>query len=126
MSKLSKTARASMAQTVGQKVVISDETYVKNLRDDLANKRYVAQEGARALLRAHDVALTTIGELNEQVNLLQIDSKSQENLIKDLIASNDKLKAEIAAAQEIFGNAAKSTEYSTLESLEAEAKNNHD
>lgn len=126
MSKVSKTARASMAQTVGTKAVISDEVYIKNLRNDVNSGLYVAQEGAKALLRAYDASLNTIGELNEHVNNLEADATNSERLIKDLIANNEKLKAEIGAAQAIFGNTTKSTEYSTLEELEAEAKNNHD
>lgn len=90
----SKTARASMVQTVGEKKVIPDEVYIRNLRYDVNNGIHATQEGAKALLRAYDAALNTIGELNERVNLLEIDGKSQESLIKDLIAAKDKLQAE--------------------------------
>lgn len=66
MSKVSKTARASMAQTVGTKAVIPDEVYVKNLRNDVASGLYVAQEGAKALLREYDKALAEISELKKR------------------------------------------------------------
>ena len=133
MSKVSKTARASAVQTVGQKVVITDETYLKNMRYDLANGLYVAQEGARALLRLYDVALAEIKQLTDKLSgaELALADKVIENegQYKEILAAKEviaNLETEIAAAQAIFGNATKSTEYSTLEALEAEAKNNHD
>ena len=128
MSKTSKTARASMVIGPVGKTVISDEVYVKNLRNDVGSGLYVAQEGAKALLRSYDAALITINELNEHVNNLEADKTNSENLIKDLIANNEKLKAEIVAAQAIFGTT-KFTETSVpgeIEGFEAEAKNNHD
>ena len=59
MSKESKTARASMSagQAKTEKKVISDEQYIKNLRYDTENGLYVAQEGAKALLREYDKLL---------------------------------------------------------------------
>lgn len=127
MSKVSKTARASAVQTVGQKVVITDETYLKNLRYDLANGLYVAQEGARALLRLYDVALAEIKQLTDKLSgaELALADKVVENegQYKEILAAKEviaNLETEIAAAQAIFG--AKFKEYSTLEELEAEAK----
>lgn len=50
-----KAAAAAAAMNQGSKKVISDEKYIENLRYDLANGLYVAQEGARALLRQFDL-----------------------------------------------------------------------
>ena len=68
MSKVSKTARASMAQTVGTKAIIPDEVYIKNLRYDVSNGIHATQEGAKALLRAYDAALARVADLESQLN----------------------------------------------------------
>lgn len=82
MSKVSKTARASAGVVVKETKVISDETYIKSLRNDLESGLYVAQEGARALLRAYDTlyknnqaldaelqaALKQVAELQAELN----------------------------------------------------------
>lgn len=134
MSKVSKTARASMAQTVGEKKVISDEVYVKNLRNDVASGLYVAQEGAKALLRAYDAALAEIQQLTEQLAGAEaaLGDKVIENegQYKEILAAKEviaNLETEIAAAQAIFSNAAKVAVPGEINvALEAEAKNNHD
>lgn len=74
MSKESKTARASMnaGQNKAEKKVISDEQYVKNLRYDVENGLYVAQEGAKALLRSYDGVLARIKVLGNFLDEAQI------------------------------------------------------
>lgn len=133
MSKLSKTARASMAQTVGEKKVISDSDYIKNLRYDVNNNIHATQEGAKALLRAYDASLTEIKLLTDRLSgaesALADKVVENEGQYKEILAAKEviaNLETEIAAAQAIFSDAAKFTEYSTIEALEAEAKNNHD
>lgn len=125
MSKVSKTARASAVQTVGQKVVITDETYLKNLRYDLANGLYVAQEGARALLRLYDVALAEIKQLTDKLSgaELALADKVIENegQYKEILAAKEviaNLETEIAAAQAIFNT----TKFTEASATEAEAK----
>jgi hypothetical protein len=57
VSKVSKTAKASTVTAPKETATITDEQYVKNLRDDLAQHIHVTQEGARALLRSYDAAV---------------------------------------------------------------------
>lgn len=122
----SKTARASMVQTVGEKKAISDEAYIKDLRNNIASAIHVTQESAKALLRAYDKLQaefdTTLKNATEQVTATA-EVTVQLQAAKTRITE---LEAEIAAAQAIFGNAAKYTEYTSIEALEAEAKNNHE
>jgi hypothetical protein len=79
MSKESKTARASAVTAKVEKKVISDEQYIKNLRNDLDAKLYVSQEGARALLGAYDKLLDYTRSV-EQRNL--DNSGYAESLVK--------------------------------------------
>lgn len=111
MSKVSKTARASMAQTVGEKKVIPDDVYIKNLRYDVNNNIHATQEGAKALLRAYDLALAEINQLTEKLSGAEsaLNDKTIENegQYKEILAAKEviaNLEAEITAAQAIFGN----------------------
>lgn len=99
MSKASKTARASMVTGPVTKAVISDEVYVKNLRYDLANGLYVAQEGARALLRTYDLLVNAHASMGAQLHdALENNKQLREELLKasDVIT---KLNAEIAGVR---------------------------
>lgn len=98
MSKVSKTARASAGVIVKEKQVIPDEVYIKNLRIDLKSGLYVAQEGARALLRAFDAALVHIVELTNknETTEFEVADKIIEN--EALYKSNLALDAELKAA----------------------------
>lgn len=117
MSKVSKTARASAVSSVGEKKVISDEVYIKNLRNDVASGIYVSQEGAKALLRAYDAALVTINELNVQVNGVVEQDEVLKETIAVLSAENEVLKAEIDKIKDALSGPS---------ATEVEAKNNHD
>ena len=129
MSKVSKTARASAVQTAGQKTIITDDVYIKNLRNDVASGLHVVQEGAKALLRAHDVALAEIQQLIEKLSgaeaALADKAAENEGQYKEILAAKEvivNLETEIAAAQAIFGTA----KFTETSAAEAEAKNNHD
>lgn len=92
MSKVSKTARASMGSglVIKEKKVIPDEVYIKNLRIDLDSGLYVAQEGARALLRAYDSLLNDVS-LKEALANKAIENEA-------LYKNNQALDAELQAA----------------------------
>lgn len=101
MSKESKTgkkaAQAAAAMAQKDKKVITDEKYIEELRYSLANGLYVAQEGARALLREYDKLLVFYKGLEE--NLL--DRHNQ--LIKveaERVAQVAGLNAEIAKLEQ--------------------------
>lgn len=98
MSKVSKTARASAGVAVKEKTVISDEVYIKNLRIDLESGLYVAQEGARALLRAYDESLAAEKRLTE--TLAGSESALCNKVIENeaLYKNNQALDAELQAA----------------------------
>lgn len=91
MSKVSKTARASAGMVVREVKVIPNEVYIKNLRIDLESGLYVAQEGARALLRAYDTAIA-----NSVEQVLATNSEREQRLA--LEKSNLALDAELKAA----------------------------
>ncbi|HXQ38141.1 MAG TPA: hypothetical protein VN843_29320 [Anaerolineales bacterium] len=115
----SKTARASMVQTVGEKKVISDEVYVKNLRYDVNNGIHATQEGAKALLRAYDALLPVNDELvavrAENANLrvalvkandafegLSQTTNASASLLEVANARVAELEAEIAKIKEVL------------------------
>jgi len=79
MSKESKTARASLkaGQVKTEVKVISDEQYIKNLRSDLENGLYVAQEGARALLRSYDALSSQLNLEQSELGLLKVSECEQ-------------------------------------------------
>jgi hypothetical protein len=93
----SKTARASMVQTVGEKKVISDADYIKNLRYDVNNGIHATQEGAKALLRAYDALLPVNDEL--------VTAKAENSKLRgELLKANScvvELVAEIAKIKEM-------------------------
>lgn len=91
----SKTARASMVKTVSEKIVISDEEHIKNLRNDIASALHVTQEGAKALLRAYDRALVTINELNIQDAALAEQTEATRVVNVSLIGQIEKLENEL-------------------------------
>lgn len=110
MSKVSKTARASMAQTVGQKVVIPDEVYIKNLRYDVNNGIHATQEGAKALLRGYDAQFETIKTLAEATKGLLKRAEDAETRAAELEAEITKIKETLSGPS----------------ATEVEARNNHD
>lgn len=154
MSKVSKTARASMASTIGEKKVIPDDVLVKQYREGREARLWPSLESSDAVLRMLDVTIRALAasealtaekqslldETLAEVIVLKTEFDTLlKNAAEQVVATAEattqleaakarivELEAEIKAAQDIFSNAAKSTEYSTLESLEAEAKNNHD
>lgn len=102
-----KAAQAAAAMNQSAKKVISDEQYVKNLRDDLANARYVAQEGARALLRVYDVA---VSELALAIKANEGLAERNADLTTNLDASRARV-LELEAAQTQNAELAKSAPY---------------
>lgn len=102
MSKTSKTARASMGVVVKEKKVIPDEVYIKNLRIDLESGLYVAQEGARALLRAYDTALANSAEQVLATNTERERANGAEEALTNKVLENEALyKSNLALDAEL-------------------------
>jgi|SRR5579859_3213787 len=85
----SKTARASMVQTVGEKKVIPDADYIKSLRYDVNNGIHATQEGAKALLREYDKEVAAVAHLAEATSSLL---KRVETAEAELRKANDAFK----------------------------------
>ena len=113
----SKTARASMVTGPVTKTVIPDEVYIKNLRNDVASGLYVAQEGAKALLRAYDKLQAEFDTLLKNSTEQVVATAEVTTQLEASKARIVELEAEIAAAQEIFG-ATKFSERPPCESKE--------
>lgn len=118
MSKTSKTARASAVADRFEKKVIPDEVYIKNLRNDLDSGLYVAQEGARALLRAYDQALGWVNEANDKLGGAEktLANKVIEN--EALYKNNQALTAELQAALSQVSKLSEELEYGAATKVE--------
>lgn len=101
-----KAAAAAAAMNQGNKKVITDEQYIKNLRNDLASGLYVTQEGARALLRRFDQCVQDNVDL--QVKLGEELIKN-ERLTRELEVALNANK-ELAEANEAVGGQQEHTE----------------
>ena len=82
MSKISKTAKASMGTgPVVAKKTISDEELIRLLRIDVASGIYPSSQGTHALLRAYDAERNTVATLaGSTTALLARAEKAEEEL----------------------------------------------
>lgn len=101
MSKVSKTARASAGMMHTEKKVIPDEVYIKNLRNDLDSGLYVAQEGARTLLRAYDAALAKLTEMTDSLKIAAAENHAIQESEQALKAQVAELEAEITQIKSV-------------------------
>lgn len=83
----------------GKKEVISDEEYVKRLRNDVKSNIYPACEGTHALLRAYDAALLTIGKIAPATSGLLKRAEEAEEQLARMTRGRDALQKDLAQVE---------------------------
>jgi hypothetical protein len=111
MSKVSKTARASMGGAMKEVKVVPDSELLQQYREGRAAKLWPSLSSSDAVLRLHDVAIGSVAELTTQLRMtaLQLSAAEQAlehfkrelTLANSIIESKDKALADIAAVSGI-------------------------